>query len=311
MKLDPLLLDYATEAQKIKIKAVIEHGTYRKAAKAVGCCYSSISNAVDRVKIKAARQGYSPDHNMDNTVPEGYSVKGVSTLYGPDGEVKAQWVKSQADREKQEELLRLVVDGLADEVRGLSKATKAPRTVNADLLAGYPLPEPHFGMFSWGKETGSDYDCAEASKIILSSMANLVDSAPEAETALISDIGDWFHTDTTENKTAKAGNQLDVDSRWGRVVKIGVDVFVEVVSMALAKHKKVKVSGVGGNHSPHTSYMIALILDAYFRNNVRVEVDLSPNPYKFHRFGKNLIGINHGDMGKPAELAAWLKHLEV
>ena len=297
------LLPYATERQAEKINALEEHGSQRKAAEALGVSRRCIRSAVEQVKRKAAKQGHSPEHDMVNTVPEGYHIKGVSTNYGADGEIKQQWVKSQVDKEKQEELLRIVADTLCEDVKGrCQKPTKAPKISNTDLLAVYPMPEPHFGMFSWGKETGDDYDCTEAGNILLRTMQQLVDSAPPAQTSMISSLGDWFHTDTTSNTTAKAGNQLDVDSRWPRVVGLGVTVFKQMVAMALEKHAKVIIKGVGGNHDPHTNFLLALVLDAYYDGNKRVEVDLSPGAFKFHRFGKNLLGINHGDMAKIADL---------
>ena len=48
---------------------------------------------------------------MTHTVPQGFGVKGVSTLYGADGAVRAQWVKSKAD--EQDKLTQLV-DAMTD-----------------------------------------------------------------------------------------------------------------------------------------------------------------------------------------------------
>ena len=296
-------LEYATKTEKQVITLSLDGKTTNQIAEQTGKAPSTISCCKRRVINRAARQGYSPGHDMKNTVPEGFHVKGVSTCYDNAGNIKQQWVKSQVDKEKQEELLRIIAEELCIDVNGkCQKPTKAPKISNTDLLAGYPMPEPHFGMFSWGKETGDDYDCTQASNILLSSMEQLVESSPPAETAIISSLGDWFHTDTTSNTTAKAGNQLDVDSRWPRVVGLGVKVFKEMVAMALTKHKKVIIKGVSGNHDPHTSFLLALVLDSYYNNDKRVEVDMSPGSFKFHRFGNNLIGINHGDMAKPADL---------
>src|SRR5690606_6428541 len=100
------LYDYATETQAKYLRAVDQHGSQRKAAKALGVHSSTIDRALHALRAKAARMGYAPEHDMVKTAPDGFHVKGVSTLYRDDGTVAAQWVKTQADRERQEALMR-------------------------------------------------------------------------------------------------------------------------------------------------------------------------------------------------------------
>ena len=76
-------------------------------AKALGLEPNSAS------KAQAARYGYSPEHDMTKTVPDGYFVKGVSTYYDSEGEPKGQWVKSSIDHERQMEIFREAVAVLA------------------------------------------------------------------------------------------------------------------------------------------------------------------------------------------------------
>ena len=49
---------------------------------------------------RLALKGYSPEHDMVHTVPDGFKVKGVSTYYNADGQPTGQWVKSSADDER-------------------------------------------------------------------------------------------------------------------------------------------------------------------------------------------------------------------
>lgn len=296
------LLPYATPKQAEKIKAVIKHGSHSKAAKAVGCIKSGITRAIKQVRIKAAKRDISA-HNENGIVPEGFAINGTSILYGPEGEKKIGWVKTDAEKEAQGALLREFADSLCEQVAGKCQLnTKLPKNSNKDLLTIYPQPEPHYGLFSWGKETGEDYDCTIASNLLLDCMQQLTNSAPSSYYGMVSSVGDWFHMDNTDNRTAKAGNQLDVDTRHPRVVKLGVAVFVQMVDLALLKHHIVHIKGVGGNHDPLTNYLLAMVLNAFYRDNDRVIVDLEPGPFKYHRFGKNLVGINHGDMAKADQL---------
>ena len=56
------------------------------------------------------------------------------------------------------------------------------------------------------------------------------------------------------------------------------------------------------NHDEHSTVGLRQALRMYWRNEVRVMVDTSPNPYHYHRFGVNLIAGVHGDKSRPKEL---------
>ena len=101
MNIDPKLLEFATPAGVDHIKAVIEHGGMRQAARALGVHHRSIGRSIDSAKARAARQGYAPDNDMRKIAPPGFVVKGTSTYYDEAGTLKAQWVKTDADKEAQ------------------------------------------------------------------------------------------------------------------------------------------------------------------------------------------------------------------
>ena len=75
-----------------------------------------------------------------------------------------------------------------------------------------------------------------------------------------------------------------------------------IVEMALAHHETVHVKIVMGNHDDHSAVLMAEILEAFFRNEPRVIVDTSPNPYYYFTFGQNLFGVHHGNEIKPTDL---------
>ena len=96
MNIDPKLLEFATPAGVDHIKAVIEHGGIRRAARALGVHHRTIGRSVDSAKARAARRGYAPDNDMRKIAPPGFVVKGTSTYYDEAGTLKAQWVKTDA-----------------------------------------------------------------------------------------------------------------------------------------------------------------------------------------------------------------------
>src|SRR5690606_34076506 len=106
------LLPYATDKAAEYIRAFVEHGSHARAAQSLGLNKSTLQGAVARVQLRAARQGYAPKHDLTHTVAPGQVLTGVSSMYGPDGELRAQWVKSSADQVQIEERIREAIEAL-------------------------------------------------------------------------------------------------------------------------------------------------------------------------------------------------------
>jgi hypothetical protein len=227
----------------------------------------------------------------------------ASVYIGKDGEVSQQWLKFKKGQEEVQEVLAAFTAGLTSKVKGRSTKIPAPQNTCEDLLVNYIQPEPHLGMFAWGQESpDGDYDLKVGEEILIEGTKRLVKAAPESDQCIIVDVCDWFHMDNKTNQTAKAGNQLDVDTRWPKVILVGAKIRRIQIEQALEKHRLVHVLFSPGNHDEHSAFMLAAITAAYFHNNPRVKVDLNPSMYKYHRFGKNLIGVHHGDKGKAVNL---------
>lgn len=296
------LRQFATPRQLEYLDAIEQHGSQRKACKAMGLTRSALQDSLARLKRKAARQGYSPEHDMTKIVPDGYMVKGVSTYYDQDGKPRGQWVKSSADMDRQAELMRIAVAALSEEVKGLAKPIKEPAKASNDLLCVYPMGDPHFGLYAWAKECGDNFDLNEARRLTLGAVDRLVASSPAADTALLLPLGDIFHANDQTNQTPAHKHQLDVDSRFVHVLQVGIETFRHAIRRLLEKHQRVVVRFVAGNHDPQAVWALAFTIAAYFDNEPRVEVDLSPAKHWFYRFGKVLIGATHGDTTKPDQL---------
>jgi hypothetical protein len=297
-RVDEGLREYGTEHQNKCLDAVNQHRSMEKAAKALGFNPSTVRDAIRSLKTKAARCGYAPEHDMTHTAPAPFIVKGVSTYYGKDGEKAGQWVKTKLDPSKVEEAIKQFVASIIGEARGLSPLVPAPEYTNADLLAVYPIGDPHLGMYAWAAEAGDDFDTEIAERITNGAVDRLVDSAPPADTAIILPLGDVIHANDQSNQTPGHGHQLDVDSRYPKVISAGIKIVRKIVERALQKHKQVIVRFEQGNHDPQAVWAVIFALQAYFENNPRVTIDLSPAKFWFYRFGLVLIGTTHGDTAK-------------
>lgn len=296
------LKPFATERQREKLDAIIEHGSASKAATALGIDKSDVSRTVHAVRRKAAVQGHSPEHDMTRVAPEPFVVRGVSTYYDKEGRPAGQWVKTKLDEQKRLEWLTELVADLAADVAGKFTARPPPDRLADDLLTVYPIGDPHIGMYAWGEQSGEDFDLAVAERDLRGAMARLVASSPPSRQAIVLNCGDYFHGDSPLNMTARSGNVLDIDTRWEKVMRVGARIMFWLVEHAMEKHETVIVRNVQGNHDDTSSFALSLILEAYFRNEPRVRIETSPKPFWYYRFGAVLIGATHGDKVKQSEL---------
>ncbi len=239
-----------------------------------------------------------PEAGPEFEMPAGHVIKGVSAYVDQAGNVRSQWIKTREDQVD----IEAAIKATFDDYNGRSILSLPPTHVDADLATFYNIADHHLGMYSWAKETGEDYDLKIAEDLLLDSMGKLVSMTPASETAVVLNLGDFFHTDNTTNRTPLHGFQLDVDTRYPKVLQLGVKLNIACIELALQKHKHVTVRMLGGNHDPHSSYALSVALAAFFSNNERVNIDCSPSKFFHWRFGKVFVTATHGDTVKPDDM---------
>ena len=300
--IDTKLKEWATERQKQYIDAVNEHGGIRPAARALGIDHKNVRRGIHSVKDNAEKHGYSPEHDMVHSVPDSYIVRGTSTLYDAEGKPKIQWVKTKLDENRAQEVVREAISVLVEEIRGLGPITPKPEVAVNDLLAVYPLGDPHINLRTFADESGADFDLNIAKYLMTTSIDRLVDAAPPASQALLLPLGDLFHTNDSSNQTPQSKHGLSVDGNYVQMVKSAIEIYRHIILRMLEKHEHVLVRFVSGNHDPNSIWALALTIDAYFSSEPRVTVDLSPALHWFYRFDKVFIGATHGDKSKMEQL---------
>lgn len=245
------------------------------------------------------RAGYWGGHFP---APAGHVVNGVSTLYDEHGNIRAQWVKSDAARKGPEEWAQAIKEVFADAtpVRRIPR----PKTTQRETLTVYPIGDHHVAMYSWGEETGADYDIKIAENLLTSAAAHLVEIAPPSERALIANVGDFFHVDNLKNETSRSGNTLDVDTRYAAMIRAGVRMLRTFIERALAKHRTVEVICAIGNHDDIGAMWLSLALSLLYEKNPRVVVHTTPGKFHYVRHGQVLIGVTHGDTVRLEQLGA-------
>ncbi len=140
-------------------------------------------------------------------------------------------------------------------------------------------------------------------------MSELVQRASPSEEALILNLGDYFHNNDQSNVTPGHKHQLDVDSRFFKVLVTGIQLFQDLIELALQKHDRVRVCCIPGNHDPESSKTLAIALAAFFHSNPRVRIDLPEEDLFFMRWGTTLIGACHGHKMKPERMAMAMSNM--
>lgn len=286
------LLEYATPLQCERIQAVIDTGTYAKAAMLLGMDESSVRQAVKRAKKAYAKQ-MSPTSALDpDETPVGFSIERISKHIDKEGNVSG-WVIANRDKEDR---FNAMMEAWTEFCTTLPKAelTTPPSNTMGDLLCDYTIGDAHIGMYAWAEEAGDDWNLDMGVDVMRKAMNHLVCHAPAAETAFILDVGDYFHSDNNDNETSRSKNKLDVDTRWAKVLRVGVAAMCDLIDMALQKHNKVVYRSVIGNHNDHTEIMMNLAMKMRYADEPRVEVQDSANTYNYYQFGVNLLADTHG-----------------
>lgn len=219
---------------------------------------------------------------------------GYKHIYDGDGK-KLETVRWSVPRIEQE--LESVIEKVSTAFEGLTPAppVSPPQYVNSDLLTVYPIADAHIGMLAWGAETGRDYDTSIAAERIRSWVAQCVTASPASDTAIILDVGDFTHADDDTYQTPRSKHVLDVDTRMFRTLDIGIATLASAVETALAKHAKVRVCILPGNHDSTIYLAVMFALAERYRDNPRVEVHKQPSEFFLHEFDRVMIAAHHGD----------------
>lgn len=332
---------FATAEEAKALKALEEEGSRKGAAQALGITEGALRDRVRRAIRRAASRGWAPESDWVHPVPEGHRIKGNSTLYNGSGGVDQQWVKSERDSDDPpqfqpvpENFMIKKISTLLDaqgkvraqwlqapkneqaqwdqfweacensvkSYKGLSAPVKAPSSTDADTWTVYPLGDPHIGMLSWAKETGQDFDLQIAEEDLVRAIDLLVARAPASKTAVLANVGDFFHAEDDKQLTPTGGNKLDCDTRSSKITEVGFRIMRNLIDRLLAKHDFVHVVNVPGNHDPRLSRMLAVWLRAVYEKESRVSIVDNRNPYIYLKHGRNLLGFAHGDGAKPGDL---------
>lgn len=248
---------------------------------------------------------------VDRAVVNAYDVTMKIRSGGVDKPTKTQnyqikiWLKRKVPKSVED-----AVERLLDKLRAKSPIAPA---IKRRPLSKLPhrhslepcLMDPHFGLRCFKPGADADWSpemCAAMVMDSLDEILRLAEPYQPFEEIVLPLGNDFFHTDSIWQVTTSGTGQPEADAY--------LHTFIGGESLAIAIVDKLKqlapvtVYIIPGNHDRATSFMLGRILRAYYHRDKNITVHADESPYKFHRYGVNLIGYEHGHSVKAIRLAA-------
>lgn len=246
-----------------------------------------------RRKKRLTAKGYDHGRDVSKFAPEGYKIKGTSTLTDPLGNIKLQWVKTDVDAERQLELMQQAVKALCDDITPV-EPVPGPGSYMRNLLNLHSIADLHVGMLANAEESGDDWDAKKAESLLNSWIVQSLQSAPDAHTGVLSLLGDLLHSDSLVPATPASGHVLDADSRYFKMIDVAMRMVRFAIDACLRRYPQVRVVISQGNHDETGMLWLTAAIAALYENEPRLTVDASPDVFKMVRHGKTILFFHHG-----------------
>ncbi len=171
-----------------------------------------------------------------------------------------------------------------------------------DVLLEPFFTDCHFGLHSWGEETGHDYDLKIAERMYKEAGENLYNKMKhhKADRVLMPIGNDLLHVDNPHNMTTK-GTVQHTDSRWQKAYDVALENVIWSIDL-FSTLAPVDVILVPGNHATVMETLLGKAVEIFYRNTNHVKVDVRPSPRKYYEWETVLIGLTHSHQEKKKDL---------
>lgn len=310
------------------VAAYHEHGSQRKAAKALGMSRRNFRRYLDQANahgyeadpgFKVTKVSKTLDRNgkvmqksvvtklaptETDEVREG-KIARRSTLYGADGEVIGEWIIRKPEDEAQNDFISALNKHFVENVQQL----KAPALISfgdesEDDLALFMSIDEHLNMRSLIDKTGLDYGLEDAVNVIEERFEKIVSRTTKTKKALYVNLGDIFHQNDHMNVTPQSKNVLDSDQSFDSAADAAVLLHRKKVQTLLRNYDEVEIHGVAGNHDIDSSGWLLRCLAIAYENETRVSSIFHANEMFTYQHGNTMLGFHHGHRMKPDMLAS-------
>jgi hypothetical protein len=259
-------------------------------AKKYGMTPGSINRRIKRLGARGVGHG----GNVSRFVPDGYKVKGTSTLVRADGSQVQQWIKTDVDAERQFKMMQEAIAALTADIKPVSIPQHIGRPTAENLCNLYTVSDFHLGMLACMEESGEDWDTKIAEELFVNWFSAAVETSPWSHTAVVSLLGDLMHSDSLAPVTPASGHVLDADSRYFKMIEVSMRMVRRAIEIVALKHPVVRIIVSQGNHDETGMLWLTAALNMMYGHDERVTVDTSPDVFKMFRHGDTVLFFHHG-----------------
>ena len=289
--------------QKITDEQFIAERESGKTLRQIAQEYGMNIRTVEQRSSNLAKKGhFHGDLPASKFVPDGFAVKGTSTMIRPNGKVVVSWIKTDQDKEKLAAMMNAAIEAFCEEIpRAAPQPILGEPHYDDNLLALYPVFDLHIGAMAHKHECGENYSTDISEKVLKNFFDYSVGVSPKAKKAVLLIGGDFLHSDGLDAVTPASGHVLDQDSRYAKLVHVAIRSVRRAVSKMLDKHEEIEIQIIEGNHDQAGMIWLRAAMAAYFEDESRVKVDVSPMILHRTKWGKTLLGYTHGHTMKKAD----------
>lgn len=175
--------------------------------------------------------------------------------------------------------------------------------IEGDKLLLIDIADLHMNLLSSMFVTGDEYNCDIAEKLFFYVIKDILSRTKDYkfEEIIFTVSGDMLNGDNLLGSTTR-GTPQDSDLHYYDACERLYTMTIKAIDILKEYTNKVNVIYVKGNHDEVTGYKLAKYIQAWFRNDTKVEVDYSPLARKYKLYGKTLMCFAHD--GKVQKLPA-------
>jgi len=194
------------------------------------------------------------------------------------------------------------LDGLKAEIPRLPAVKKRGPDVNNGVLLELMITDLHIGKVGFDPHTLEfNWSPEEALRIYADCVSYLLEQVDEPIEKIVIPTGnDLLHINSDQN-TTKKGTQMHTGDMFGRLFVRTRETICAIVD-EMQEKAPVEIVMVPGNHDADAVFSLGDSLSVRYENSTRVSVNNDPIRRKYVRFGKSLIGYDHGDKAKVSDL---------
>jgi len=274
--------------------------TRRQIAAEMGMKEVAVKSLIRRARANGLHLSFGARQAMLNANLDGVEAKG-GWIHNYDSEGKkigtTRWSAPVEETES-------VVDALRAGLEECPRAEPIPnkqRSANG-LATVLTVADLHIGLLTDEEEVGTDWDTKKARDHLERTFGRLVSVTPDAEVAVLAQLGDLTHNDDQRNVTPQNKHQLDVDSRYFVILRRAVAAMKWCIDTMRQKYPKVIYRGCRGNHDITSHYAVTLALMEHYKDCPDVEIVDHAGEFYVFEFGQNMLLLHHGDKAKPERL---------